>query len=209
MALCKNGSSQQLLCRHACGHSLLLFITCPAISIDNALIECSRCAVIVQARFVWSDVGSWESLWRASVKSPEGNVVTGDVLLIGTSISLIYAGCRMVSVVGMDDVVVIETGDAVLVIHKNKTQGMKALIAQLQAANRPELQESERVRRSWSWYEVSDKDSVKVTRLMIAPGKSLSTQMHRLHNPGTNPLHIIEVQSCVYTEKDDIARFRA
>ena len=225
------------------------FAACPAISIDNAMIERTRRAVMVHARFVWSDVGSWESLWRASVKSPDGNVVTGDVLLTGTNNSLIYAGCRMVSVVGMDDVVVIETGDAVLVIHKNKTQDMKALIAQLQAANRPELQESVRVHRSWGWYEVTDKgERFKVKRLMIAPGKSLSTQMHhhraehwvvvsgtahvtidglvsllsenhsafvplgqkhRLHNPGTSPLHIVEVQSGVYTEEDDIVRFEA
>ena len=204
---------------------------------------------MVQARFVWSDVGSWESLWRASVKSLDGNVVTGDVLLTGTNNSLIYASYRMVSVVGMDDAVVIETGDAVLVIHKNKTQDLKALIAQLQAAKRPELQESVRVHRSWGWYEVTDKgERFKVKRLMIAPGKSLSTQIHhhrakhwvvvsgtaqvtigglvsllpenrcafvpldqkhRLHNPGASPLHIVEVQSGVYTEEDDIVRFEA
>lgn len=225
------------------------FSSCPAISIDYAVMQATRRAAMVEAGFAWSDVGSWDSLWRTLPKNTDNNSVAGDVVMAGTQNSLVHAGHRLVSVVGMDNVAVIETADAVLVINKNSAQDIRDVVAQLQSAGRPELLRQARVRRPWGWYEVTDRgERFQVKRLMVEPGKRLSMQMHhhraehwvvvsgqalitihgvqsvlkenqsafvplgqkhRLENPGTDELHMIEVQSGTYLGEDDIVRFDA
>ncbi|RZJ18025.1 MAG: mannose-1-phosphate guanylyltransferase/mannose-6-phosphate isomerase [Haliea sp.] len=130
------------------------FAACPAISIDYAVMQPTRRVAMVEARFAWSDVGSWDSLWRALPRDAAGNSVTGDVVLAGTRHSLVHAAHRLVSVVGLDNVAVIETADAVLVIHKDKAQDLREVVTQLQNAGRTELQRQVRVHRPWGWCEV-------------------------------------------------------
>jgi mannose-1-phosphate guanylyltransferase/mannose-6-phosphate isomerase len=225
------------------------FSACPAISIDYAVMQTTRRAAMVEARFAWSDVGSWDSLWQTLPKNADNNCVAGDVVMAGTQNSLVHAAHRLVSVVGMDNVAVIETADAVLVINKNRAQDVREVVAQLQGAGRQELLRQVRVQRSWGWYEVTDRgERFQVKRLMVEPGKRLSMQMHhqraehwvvvsgqalitingvqsvlkenqsafvplgqkhRLENPGTDELHMIEVQSGTYLGEDDIVRFDA
>ena len=96
------------------------FCACPSISIDYAVMQSTQRAAMVQARFAWNDIGSWDSLWRTLPKDADNNSVTGDVVLAGTNNSYVRAEHRLVSVVGMDNVVVVETADAVLVINKDK-----------------------------------------------------------------------------------------
>lgn len=225
------------------------FSASPSISIDYAVMQATRRAAMVQARFAWSDIGSWHSLWRALPKDADNNSATGDVVLADTHNSLIHAGHRLVSVVGIDNVAVIETADAVLVINKDKAQDIRDVVAQLQSAGRSELLRQVRVHRPWGWYEVTDRgERFQVKRLMVEPGKRLSLQMHhhraehwvvvsgkalvtingaqslltenqsafvplgqkhRLENPGSVALHMIEVQSGSYLGEDDIVRFDA
>lgn len=155
------------------------FSACPAISIDYAVMQNTRRGAMVEARFAWSDIGSWDSVWRISSKDADNNSVKGDVVLSGTQNSLVHATHRLVSVVGMDNVVVIETADAVLVINKGAAQDVRAVVAQLQGAGRQELLRQVRVQRPWGWYEVTDRgERFQVKRLMVGPGKRLSLQMH-------------------------------
>lgn len=155
------------------------FSACTSISIDYAVMQTTRRAAMVRARFAWSDIGNWHSLWRILPKDAGNNSVTGDVVLAGTQNSLIHAGHRLVSVVGMDNVAVIETADAVLVINKDKAQDIRGVVAQLQSTGRPELLRQVRVQRPWGWYEVTDRgERFQVKRLMVEPGKRLSLQMH-------------------------------
>lgn len=155
------------------------FSACPSISIDYAVMQATRRAAMVQARFAWSDIGNWHSLWRTLPKDADNNSVTGDVVLADTQNSLVHAGHRLVSVVGIDNVAIIETADAVLVINKDKAQDIRGVVAQLQSTGRPELLRQARVQRPWGWYEVTDKgERFQVKRLMVEPGKRLSLQMH-------------------------------
>lgn len=225
------------------------FLACPAISIDYAVMQTTRRAAVVESRFDWSDVGSWDSLWRSLPKDARNNSVTGDVVVADTQNSLIHAAHRLVSVVGMDNVAVIETADAVLVINKNNSQDIREVAARLQSTRRPEVLRQTRVQRPWGWYEVTDRgERFQVKRLMVEPGKHLSMQMHhhraehwvvvsgtalvtingvksvlaenqsafvpvgqkhRLENPGSDELHMVEVQSGAYLGEDDIVRFDA
>lgn len=155
------------------------FSACPSISIDYAVMQTTRRAAMVPARFAWNDIGSWHSLWRTLPKDTDNNSVTGDVVLADTQNSLIHAGHRLVSVVGIDNVAVIETADAVLVINKDKAQDIRDVVAQLQSSGRHELLRQVRVHRPWGWYEVTDRgERFQVKRLMVEPGKRLSLQMH-------------------------------
>lgn len=155
------------------------FMACPSDSIDYAIMQTTECAVVVPAQFGWSDVGSWDSLWQISPKDANGNFTSGDTLVMDTQRSYIRAENRLVAVIGLDDVIVVETADAVLVMHKSKTQQLKTAIQQLGSNGRKEHLEHLRIHRPWGWYEGIDKgERFQVKRIMVKPGEKLSLQMH-------------------------------
>ena len=155
------------------------FAACPSSSIDYAVMQVTDRAAVVPAQFGWSDVGSWDSLWQIAPKDANDNVTSGDTLIFDTKRSYVRAENRLVSVIGLDDVIVIETADAVLVMHKNKTQQLKAAIQHFEANQRKEHLEHLRIHRPWGWYESIDKgERFQVKRIMVKPGEKLSSQMH-------------------------------
>ncbi|TWO72305.1 mannose-1-phosphate guanylyltransferase/mannose-6-phosphate isomerase [Caenimonas sedimenti] len=155
------------------------FEACPSESIDYAVMQSSRKAAVVPASFGWSDVGSWDALWEIGKKDAQGNVTQGDIHLHDTRNSYVRSQGRMVAVVGMDDVVVVETADAVLVMPRSKAQDVKHIVAKLQKEGRREHLEHLRVHRPWGWYEGVDQgERFQVKRIMVQPGARLSLQMH-------------------------------
>lgn len=155
------------------------FLACPSDSIDYAVMQKTSHAAVVQAGFDWSDVGSWDSLWQISTKDSAGNAVQGDVFVTQTKNSYIRAESRLVAVVGLDDVVVIETADAVLVMQRDKAQEIKRAIEHFEHHGRTEHLQHLRVYRPWGWYEGIDTDErFQVKRIKVRPGEKLSLQMH-------------------------------
>jgi mannose-1-phosphate guanylyltransferase/mannose-6-phosphate isomerase len=155
------------------------FAACPSDSIDYAVMEKTRHAAVIPADIGWSDVGSWSTLWEMSGKDSEGNATRGDVHLTDTRNCYVRAESRMVSVIGADDLVVVETDDALLVAHRDKVQAVKDVVGHLDRANRDEAVSHRRVYRPWGWYEsVTDGERYQVKRIMVKPGHSLSLQMH-------------------------------
>jgi mannose-1-phosphate guanylyltransferase/mannose-1-phosphate guanylyltransferase/mannose-6-phosphate isomerase len=155
------------------------FAACPSDSIDYAVMQTTGRAAVVPAQFGWSDVGSWDSLWQISSKDADGNVTSGDTYITGTKNSYIRSENRLVSVIGLEDVIVIETADAVLVMHKSKAQQIKEAILHCEANDRKEHLEHLRIHRPWGWYEGIDRgERFQVKRIMVKPGEKLSLQMH-------------------------------
>lgn len=162
-----------------CRPDTALFSACPSESIDYAVMQTTQHAAVVPVDMGWSDVGSWDSLWQISAKDGNGNVLKGDVFAHGTRDSYVRAESRLVSVIGMDNVVVVETPDAVLVMHKDKAQDIKQAVAHFARNNRKEQMEHLRVYRPWGWYEGIDAgERFQVKRIMVEPGGKLSLQMH-------------------------------
>ncbi len=160
------------------------FTACPADSIDYAVMEPianqhpERTAV-VSLDAGWSDVGSWSSLWEVSAKSAEGNVTRGDVCAIDCKDNLIFAESKLVAAVGCEDLVIVETPDAVMVAPKSRAQEVKAIVDWLAAQGRDERLLHRRVYRPWGTYEgVDTGERFQVKRIMVKPGASLSLQMH-------------------------------
>ena len=228
-----------------------LFSGIPSDSIDYAVIE--KCpgsqyhVKMVELDAGWNDLGAWDAVWQVGNKDAEGNVTSGDVLLSNSRNSLVHASSRLVSTVGLDNVIVVETADAVLVADRSQSQDVKHIVQQLESQNREEKNLHRKVARPWGWYDsVDEGERFKVKRIQVKPGASLSLQMHhhraehwivvkgiaeitngdkvitltenqstyipkgqthRLANPGTTPLEIIEVQSGSYLGEDDIVRF--
>ena len=230
------------------------FSACPSDSIDYAVMEKVAAAgkgdlkvAVVPLDAGWSDVGAWSAIWEVSVPDADGNVSRGDVLTHATRNSLLFAEHRLVAGVGLEDMVVVETADAVMVAHKSQAQEVKQIVDRLKAQNRSERLTHRRVYRPWGTYEGIDAGNrFQVKRIVVKPGEALSLQMHhhraehwvvvrgtarvthgeevfllsenqstyipigethRLENPGTIPLEIIEVQSGSYLGEDDIVRF--
>ena len=155
------------------------FTASPSDSIDYAIMQVTSRAAVVPAQFGWNDVGSWDSLWKIAPRNSDGNFISGDALVLDTQKSYIRAENRLVTVIGLDDVIVIETADAVLVMHKSKTQQLKHAIQHLEFNQRKEHLEHLRIHRPWGWYEGIDKgERFQVKRIMVKPGKKLSLQMH-------------------------------
>ncbi|MDR2208219.1 MAG: mannose-1-phosphate guanylyltransferase/mannose-6-phosphate isomerase [Azoarcus sp.] len=151
----------------------------PSDSIDYAVMQKTTEAAVVPADIGWSDVGSWDALWTITDKDQSGNVCAGDVFIADTRNSYIRAESRFVSVLGLDDVVVVETPDAVLVMHKSKAQSVKQAIEYCADTKRNEHLEHIRVHRPWGWYEGIDKaERFQVKRIMVKPGEKLSLQLH-------------------------------
>ena len=158
------------------------FAACPSDSIDYAVMEHTRHAVVVPADIGWSDVGSWSALWevqQGSAGDASGNVQRGDVYLDGVSNSLVRAESRIVAVIGVDNLVVVETPDAVLVVHKDKVQRVKQIVDHLKLKERTEHLHHTKVYRPWGYYEGIDAgDRFQVKRITVKPGEKLSLQMH-------------------------------
>jgi mannose-1-phosphate guanylyltransferase/mannose-6-phosphate isomerase len=160
------------------------FIDCPADSIDYAVMEPLVAAqpertAVVSLDAGWSDVGSWSSLWDVSPRTPEGNVTRGDVCAIDSRDNLIFAESRLVATVGCEDLVIVETPDAVMVAPKARAQDVKAIVDWLAAQGRDERLLHRRVFRPWGSYEgVDNGERFQVKRIMVKPGASLSLQMH-------------------------------
>jgi mannose-1-phosphate guanylyltransferase/mannose-6-phosphate isomerase len=223
------------------------FRQCKSDSIDYAVMEKTARAAVVPLAAGWSDIGAWSSLWEVSPQDANGNVVQGDAYLQGANNTFALSQYRLVACVGVSDLIVIETPDAVLVAHKDRAQDVKHVVEHLKAHNRHEHLVHRRVHRPWGSYEGVDAgERFQVKRLIVKPGAALSLQMHhhraehwvvvrgtarvtrgeetmmltenqstyipigtrhRLENPGTIPLEIIEVQSGSYLGEDDIVRF--
>ena len=155
------------------------FETCPSDSIDYAVMEKTTSGVVVPLSCGWSDVGSWASLWEVGDKDGCGNVVTGDVILHDAGDSYIHSSSRLVTALGVDNLVVVETADAVLVAGKDRVQDIKAIVSRLKAENRSEASSHTRVFRPWGSYEslvIAQRFQVK--RIIVNPGQRLSLQMH-------------------------------
>jgi mannose-1-phosphate guanylyltransferase/mannose-6-phosphate isomerase len=155
------------------------FSSCPSDSIDYAVMEHTAKAVVVPADIGWSDVGSWSALWEVQAKDANGNAQRGDVYLDGVKNSLVRAESRIVAVVGLEDIVVVETNDAVLVAHKNAVQRVKQVVDHLKSKERTEHLHHTKVYRPWGHYEGIDAgDRFQVKRITVKPGEKLSLQMH-------------------------------
>jgi mannose-1-phosphate guanylyltransferase/mannose-6-phosphate isomerase len=162
------------------------FAQCPSDSIDYAVME--RIAAgesslppgaVIPLAAGWSDVGAWDSLWQVLPKDSEGNASQGDVLLHDCRNTLVMSGGRLVACVGVEDVVVVETPDAILVVHKNKTQDVKKIVDSLKLEGRSEGRLHRKVFRPWGWYDGIDAgERFQVKRIVVKPGASLSLQMH-------------------------------
>lgn len=155
------------------------FTNCRADSIDYAVMEHTNKAVVVPLDAGWSDVGSWESLWACSSQDAKKNVVQGDVLVDEVENSYIHSEHRLVSVLGLDNIIVVETADAVMVASKDKTQHVKRIVNQLLENQRDEADNHRLCYRPWGHYDSIDLgDRFQVKRITVNPGASLSLQMH-------------------------------
>ena len=227
------------------------FTAIPSESIDYAVMEhCPRSRFpirMVPLDAGWNDLGSWDAVWNVLSKDANGNAHLGDVLTTDSKNTLVQATSRLVSLVGVENLIVVETPDAVLVADKTRSQDVKHIVTQLQATKREEHILHRKVHRPWGWYDSIDEGGrFKVKRIQVKPKASLSLQkhyhraehwivvtgtaeitsgvkiltltenqstfiplgeVHRLANPGSIPLEIIEVQSGSYLGEDDIVRF--
>jgi len=155
------------------------FRASPSDSIDYAVMEHTTEALVVPLDAGWSDIGSWDALWQISEKDEHNNTLVGDVVVNGVENSYIWAGHRLVSVVGLKDVVVVETADAVLVASQHRAQDVKSIVNQLKEDGREEQTFHRKVYRPWGYYEgVDTGPSFQVKRISVKPGASLSLQLH-------------------------------
>jgi mannose-1-phosphate guanylyltransferase/mannose-6-phosphate isomerase len=156
------------------------FAASPNISIDYAVMErTARAAVVAGADLGWNDIGSWSSLAEIGERDENGNTLIGDVFAEGVKNSYIRAEQRMVATIGLDNVIVVETADAVLVVHRDRAQDVKKVVEWLNASGRQESVTHRRVIRPWGSYEGIDQgDRFQVKRIIVNPGAQLSLQMH-------------------------------
>ena len=222
------------------------FAACPSDSIDYAVMEHTAGARVLPVDIGWNDVGSWSALWEVSEQDGDGNAHHGDVIAVDSRNSYAYAR-RLVALVGVDDLVVVETDDAVLVARKDRVQQVKEVVARLKSDQRSHAVLHREVHRPWGSYDSIDQDDgFQVKRIKVKPGARLSLQSHkhraehwivvrgtarvtrdndvfelhanqstyiplgakhRLENPGTQMLELIEVQSGGYLGEDDIVRY--
>ncbi|WP_187193541.1 MULTISPECIES: mannose-1-phosphate guanylyltransferase/mannose-6-phosphate isomerase [unclassified Methylobacterium] len=156
------------------------FARAPKISIDYAVMERTARAGVLPVSFPWSDVGTWDAVWQVLDHDAEGNAVRGRVSLIGTKNSLVHSqGGGLTAVVGLEDVVVVSTPDAVLVASKARSGEVKQLVNALRASNEPEADAHLRMYRPWGWYQRIDiGERFQVKRIQVVPGGRLSLQKH-------------------------------
>ena len=159
------------------------FAAVPAESVDYAVME--KCPGskfdirMVSLAAGWNDLGAWDAVWQVAGKDADGNAQVGDVMLQDSRNTLVHASSRLVSVVGLDDVVVVETADAVMVADRSRSQDVKKIVSQLGACDRHEHTLHRKVHRPWGWYDSIDAGPrFQVKRIMVKPGATLSLQMH-------------------------------
>ncbi|NWK49279.1 mannose-1-phosphate guanylyltransferase/mannose-6-phosphate isomerase [Acinetobacter sp. SwsAc7] len=155
------------------------FEQCPEDSIDYAVMEKTEHAVVVPLNANWNDVGAWNSVWEVSPKDENGNSLRGDVIAQDTHNSLIHAETRLVSTLGVENIVVIETADAVLVADQSKVQDIKKIVEKLKSTQRCEIDAHRKVYRPWGSYDSIEHGSrYQVKCIVVNPGQKLSLQMH-------------------------------
>lgn len=226
------------------------FNAIPSESVDYAVMErCPGSSIPIKMISLdagWNDLGSWDAVWNVLPKDGNGNAHLGDVLTTDSNNTLVHATSRLVSLVGVENLIVVETPDAVLVADKSRSQDVKHIVTQLHKTKREEHTLHRKVHRPWGWYDSIDEGGrFKVKRIQVNPKACLSLQkhrhraehwivvrgtaeitngdkiltltenqstyiplgeVHRLANPGSIPLEIIEVQSGSYLSEDDIIR---
>jgi mannose-1-phosphate guanylyltransferase/mannose-6-phosphate isomerase len=151
----------------------------PSISIDHALMEKTQSAAVVTCEIGWSDVGSWGALWDLAERDAQGNVALGDVVLHDVANSYIRSEKRLISAVGVRDLVIVETDDAILVAPRDRAQEVKQIVNELDRRGRNESELHARVYRPWGTYQgVAEGDRFQVKQISVKPGGKLSLQMH-------------------------------
>ena len=161
-----------------------IFKTIPSESIDYAVIE--KCpeskgfkVKMVELNAGWNDLGAWDAVWQVGKQDENGNVTTGDAIVSNSKNSLIHSSGRLVSAVGVENLIIVETADAVLVADRKNSQDVKHIVNQLEAQKREEKNLHRKVARPWGWYDsVDEGERFKVKRIQVKPGASLSLQMH-------------------------------
>jgi mannose-1-phosphate guanylyltransferase/mannose-6-phosphate isomerase len=156
------------------------FARAPLKSIDYAVMEKTDRAAVVAGDFRWSDIGSWDALFDITPHDATGNVVHGPVVTMDATGCVLHSDGRLTAVVGVNDLVVVSTSDAVMVIPRARSQEVRELVAKLKAAKRPEATDHKRVHRPWGYYESIDMgERFQVKRIVVIPGGVLSLQKHR------------------------------
>ena len=216
-------------------------------SIDYAIMEKTERASVIELDAGWSDVGAWDAVWALEKRDQDGNALRGETITIDATNNLIHADKLTIAAVGVDNLVIIESDDAILVAKRDEAQKVKRVVQQLDATGSTKHQLHRKVFRPWGAYDSVDQgERFQVKRITVKPGAKLSLQMHhhraehwivvtgtakvtcgdktfllsenqstyiplgqvhRLENPGTVPLELIEVQSGSYLGEDDIVRF--
>lgn len=191
------------------------FKACPDESIDYAVMEPLSAAgvdsvVVVPLDAGWSDVGSWSALWEIKKKDAQGNVLSGDVIAHKTENSFVMSDDRLVTTLGVDDLIIVDTKDALLVAHKDRIQDVKGIVAEIKAASRSEYFQHREVYRPWGKYDSIDNgERYQVKRITVKPGAKLSVQMHHhraehwIVVSGTAKVTINEVESFI-TENQSV-----
>lgn len=155
------------------------FSACPSDSMDYAVMEKTDKAIVIPLNAGWSDVGSWSSLWENHDKDQHSNVLVGDVMVENVSNSYIHSEHRLVSVLGVDNIVVVETADAVMIANKEQAENIKIMVNKLQNADRDEAIVHRKCYRPWGHYDAVDAgERFQVKRISVNPGASLSLQLH-------------------------------
>jgi len=226
---------------------LELFSQCPSVSVDYAVMEKAPNCAVVGADFGWSDIGSWKAMSELYESDEAGNRIHGKAVLVESRNCFVQGGDRVVAAVGVEDLVIVDTEDAILVAHRDRVQDVKEVVSQLTELKHDAAEFHKTVFRPWGSFSVlEDAVDCKVKRLIIKPGQVLSLQMHhkraehwtvirgvakvrlgdkefllnpnestyipletqhRLENPGTEDVHLIEVQTGDYFGEDDIIRY--
>ncbi|WP_145576259.1 mannose-1-phosphate guanylyltransferase/mannose-6-phosphate isomerase [Yersinia mollaretii] len=155
------------------------FSSCPDESIDYAVMEKTCDAVVVPMDAQWSDVGCWSALWEINAKDDHGNVIRGDVLMEDTNNSYVYSQNRLVATVGINELVIVETKDAILVAHKDKVQNVKEIVGQLKLESRCEYLQHREVYRPWGSHDaIAEGVRYHVQHVTVKPGQRIATQIH-------------------------------
>ena len=223
------------------------FDKCPNISIDNAVMENTEIGIVIPLDANWNDLGGWNSIWEANKKDENGNYQIGQTFLKDTKNCYVRSEDRIIVGIGLDDLIIVETDDAIFISEKNKSHLIKNTLEYLDNKGLKEVFEHKKIHRPWGNYtSIEEGDRWKVKRIEVKPKQSLSLQMHhhraehwivvtgtaevevdqkkiilsenqstyiplgskhRLSNPGTLTLVLIEVQSGSYLGEDDILRF--
>lgn len=159
--------------------SLNNFQKMPSISIDYAMMEKSKKVIVVPMNIFWSDIGSWDSFYGTKNHNQDGNVLVGDVEAINVKNSLVFSNDRLVAVANAEDLIVVETDDALLVTKRGSSQTLKNVIEKLKKKNRKEIIEHREIFRPWGSYKILEAgDRYKIKRIIVKPDESLSLQMH-------------------------------